>query len=430
MSVSLANASQSPPTDLGRSPIRLTFVQPALPKYNVPFFKELAARPGIKLVLYYGKVTDLPNEPPDGFEAHFEPYWEGHLRSQPVWWHGAQWRRVNRAADVVVLTASPRYLSIFPALLRARMLGIPTVFWWHGYSKAENAFRIFMRKQLARQAAALVFYARRNANQWLAEGWPKEKVFVAPNSLDQEAIKRAQAPWRADPARLARFQTENRLRPESTLIYVGRIKPENRLEKMITALPDIAHRHPNVQLVVIGKDNEHAQILQQLARELKVEGRVRWVGAIYDEEKLAPWMLSASLFCFPHNIGLSIMHAMGYGLPVVTCDCIGRHNPEVEILTDSAHYSSKMHGPEIAILQHGNNGRFFQLDDLHSLATTLIELLANPKALKKMSLAARRAVEAEYTIPKMADGFEAAVRYAYSLSGNQRAGVSAARKTT
>ena len=40
------------------------------------------------------------------------------------------------------------------------------------------------------------------------------------------------------------------------------------------------------------------------------------LGSIYDEIELAPWFLTADAFVYPENIGLSILHAFGYGLPV------------------------------------------------------------------------------------------------------------------
>ena len=58
--------------------------------------------------------------------------------------------------------------------------------------------------------------------------------------------------------------------------------------------------------------------LQSIAEELDVEQYVRWLGSIYDEAQLAPWFLTADAFVYPGAIGLSVLHAMGYGLPVVT----------------------------------------------------------------------------------------------------------------
>jgi glycosyltransferase involved in cell wall biosynthesis len=371
-------------------------VQPALATYNIPFFKECAARNDIKLTVYYGAVSGVPNGTPDGFVAHFERRREWQLFAQELYWQPAQWRHMShRQADVVSLPWSVRDLSLVPALLRARAAGIPVVLWGHGYSKAESPLRRFFRNSVARLGTALVFYGYRTANQFLKEGWPQEKIYIAPNSLDQSAILRAQSPWVGDPQKLANFQAVQGLQRASTLVCIGRIYSENRLDVLLRALPHIAPRFPDIRLIVIGKVNEHAQDLQHLAKELGVETHVRWLGAIYDERELAPWMLSSTLCCYPENVGLSIMHAMGYGLPVVTGDRIEHHNPEIEVLRDN------------------ENGKLFKQGDPRALASAVVELLSDPERLKAMSCAARESVEKVYNIPNMADGFLAAVRYAH-----------------
>ncbi len=296
-----------------------------------------------------------------------------------------------------MLSWSARYLSLLPSLLRARVLGIP--------GSAVGAWIIEGRKppralpsvdRLARLAQAVLFYNYSTAKSFLDRGWRAEQVYVAPNSLDQAAIAQARDRWLADPARLKEFQRQQALDGGPVLINVGRIYPENRLETLVRALPIVAARWPTVKLVVIGRVTEEAQRLQQLARSLSVAGRIFWAGAIYDEEQIAPWMLTAALFCYPANIGLSIMHAMGYGLPVVTGDSLASHNPEIEVL------------------QNGVNGVLFKHDDAVALAAAINSLLGDPGRLATMSAAARRVIEAGYTIPKMADGFIAAVRYAAS----------------
>ena len=59
---------------------------------------------------------------------------------------------------------------------------------------------------------------------------------------------------------------------------------------------------------------------------------IRWLGALYEQEVMAPWFLSAKVFVYPGYIGLSIMHAMGYGLPVITHDNMDNQSPEVAAL--------------------------------------------------------------------------------------------------
>jgi hypothetical protein len=54
--------------------------------------------------------------------------------------------------------------------------------------------------------------------------------------------------------------------------------------------------------------------LERLVDELGQREAVTFAGSIYDETQLAPWMLSATLMCYPFSAGLSLLHSFGYGL--------------------------------------------------------------------------------------------------------------------
>lgn len=132
--------------------------------------------------------------------------------------------------------------------------------------------------------------------------------------------------------------------------------------------------------------------------------RVIFPGAIYDEQELAPWFLSATLFCYPQNIGLSILHAMGYGLPVVTSDRVDNQNPE------------------ITALDHGRNGLLYTHADLDALARALDTIVSDPGLRERMSRAAHETATTTFTIKNMADGMEAALRYAAGKARARRGG--------
>jgi glycosyltransferase involved in cell wall biosynthesis len=111
---------------------------------------------------------------------------------------------------------------------------------------------------------------------------------------------------------------------------------------------------------------------------------------------LAPWFLSADVVCYPANMGLSLLHAFWYGVPVVT------------------HTKLDIQGPEVFAFEHGVNGLSYELNNLASLVDSLRQLLTDDAKRKEMSQAARRTVEGRFTIPRMVDGLEAAIRYAYN----------------
>ena len=317
-------------------PVRVAIQQPSLPKSRVPLYQHLASLPDIALELHYGSEEPaLRNVTPEGFHGEMTPFVT--LPAGPLgklFWHPAQWRVVDgRRGDVAILCWNARFLSLLPALIRARLAGVPTALWGHGFSKAEASWRARLRWLPARLANALIFYDFHTAEQWAREGLPREKIFVAPNGLDATRIERAAMAWRGDPERLTAFRREHLPGSGPTMIYIGRIQPENRVDLAIDALAGLARSAPDARLVIIGSGAPEAALRDQAA-SLGITDRVTWVGERYEETDIAPWMLAADVLVYPRNAGLSLIHGFNYGLPAICCAPRSAHNPEIWALED------------------------------------------------------------------------------------------------
>lgn len=383
-------------------PIRTALFQPLLPAYRVPVFTRLAAQPGIDLTLFVGQpargssLGDVPAPPGLKVEAAPRHAWRDRLFFQPQ----ALWAALGDRFDVLVLPWVTREVHLLPTLALARARGLGTVVWGHGYSKAESARRRQARNAMGRLAHATLFYARRAADRCVAEGFDAARVFVASNALDQAPIAAARAAWPA--ARVAAFAAEQGWVPASagggTLIFISRLEADKRVDLLLHALRHLRDRRPHVRLVVIGDGAERAT-LEALAAQLGVAEAVSWVGALYGEAALAPYCLAADLFAYPAAIGLSILHAFGYGLPVLTSDDLAAHNPEIETLVP------------------GLNGAVYRDGDAAAFAAAADTLLDDDLGRARMSRAALATVQppAGYTVDRMVEGFVAAIEMAQRL---------------
>lgn len=374
--------------------LRTVIQQPGLPAYRVPVFADLARRDGIALTVYYGdRASGPPNTADVGFNAVPVHLRETRIAGQPLMWHGPQWRcATRRHCDVLVLSWDIHYASLVPALLRARAQGVRTVLWGHGYSKQEAAWRSWPRERIGRLADALLLYNHTAAQRYLEAGWDSRRIFVALNAIDQSPIQAARQYWLERPEELADFQRAHGLDSGPTLLFVSRLAPENRLDLMVEALAQLAPRHPGVGAVIVGKGEDEQRRLVELASRRGVADRLRLLGAIYEQQQLAPWFLSADVFCYPSNMGLSILHAFGYGLPVVTSDQPSDHGPEIEALRD------------------GQNGLVYRRGDAASLAQALGRLLDEAGLREKLAAEALRTATEQFKLANMVDGFERAIR--------------------
>ena len=368
--------------------MRVTIHQPALPKYRLPVFAELARR--VDLTLVHGRVPGLGNVEADGFDAQEVVAW----RRGGLLWNRRQVADAAGGADTLVMSWNARDLSLWPALRRARRGRVGTVLWGHGYSKAERPAMRRLRDALGRRADAVLLYDRRTADRLVGRGFEPERVFVAPNAIDQVPVQAARRHWLDRPEELAAFGDGHDLQGP-TLLYVSRVEPANRVDLIVEAVARLEARHSGINAVLIGKiTGDDRREIEALARRRGVAGRVRLLGPIYEERTLAAHFLSADVFLYPANIGLSLLHAFGYGLPAVTSDHTAGQNPEIVALRD------------------GDNGLTYRHGDADDLAAKLDGLLRDDARREAMAASAHRTATEEFTLEKMVDGMEAAIRFA------------------
>ncbi|UYV13943.1 MAG: glycosyltransferase family 4 protein [Phycisphaera sp.] len=382
------NARSGPPT-----PIRVCIQQPALPAYRVPVFAELARRPGLSVEVLYYEQAKLPNVEAQGFTARPVAMRRLLRRPREVRWVPAQFEAADPArADVAVFEHNSGVLSLIPAMRRAKRNGVGVVLWGHGYSVRETGWSRRLRNWFGRQADAVLLYNHEARERLIDEGMDPKRLFVALNSLDQEPIQRARERWLADPEGLARFRAEQKL-DGPVVLFVSRLYAQNRMDLLLHAAARLKDSHPDLIVAIVG-DGAERENLEALAQRLGIADRVRMPGAVYGQEELAPWFLSSRVFCYPRFIGLSVLHAFGYGLPVVTNQDMWSHPPEAQSIV------------------HGENGLLVDPGEPGSLAEAIARLVDDEALARRLGESGRQTVLERYTIAGMVDGHEAAIRFA------------------
>ena len=255
-----------------------------------------------------------------------------------------------------------------------------------------------MRLKPALMADACLFYDPTNAGKSAQDGIEPRRAFAAPNAVDQRGIEAAKSEWLSEPGRLQAFQEREGIDPSKTFIFISRLEPDKRLDLLLHAMKRMLVKDPALQLVVVGDGADRASV-ESLAHTLEVKDSVRFLGAIYDEAELAGWCLSALCMAFPGAVGLTVMHAFGYGLPMVTNDNIS------------------CHGPEINAIRDGENGRLYRDGDLEDLACKLLEFSRDPDLRQRMSAAAAESVRGDsgWTVPNMVNGFLECIEAAQTM---------------
>ncbi|MHC4832851.1 MAG: glycosyltransferase family 4 protein [Planctomycetota bacterium] len=377
------------------------FVQPTLRRYRVPVFEGLAALSDWRMELWADLHPTGPSASGtlDGMDAL--PCVHAPCREiGPFLWQPGLRRAAGGEVSIVVLTWNSRHLWLLPALRRARRRGVGGVLWGHGFGKSETATRRRIRNALLHHADAAVLYGEPARRQLIAEGFDAERLFVAPNAVDQTPVRRAKAAWDAD--RLAAFQRREGLDGREVVVFLSRLEPSKRVDRLVEAFSSLHARRPRATLVVIGEGADGPLVAAAASR--LPQGSVRLLGGIFAEDELAPWMLSARLFAYPRAIGLSIFHAFGFGLPVVTCTKPGGHGPEIDALED------------------GVNGLLYPDGDTDALAERMERVLADDALRARLAAAAQATVDGEggWDVPAMTDAFRRCFEFVASVRRSGR----------
>ncbi len=129
---------------------------------------------------------------------------------------------------------------------------------------------------------------------------PEEKICVVNHGVDPAFFSIEKAPA-APPFMLA----------------VSTLHPHKNLDSLLRAFARFAQYHPEYRLVCAGLKGFHTESLENLCKELALEGRVTFTGWI-PREKLYTLFAQATAFVYPsrfEGFGMPIIEALAAGLP-------------------------------------------------------------------------------------------------------------------
>ena len=143
------------------------------------------------------------------------------------------------------------------------------------------------------------------------------------------------------------------------VITVGRLSARKAHAVLVEAIAALRDEGAQVRLTVVG-DGEERAALETLARELELDDRVTFAGAVAHDE-LADVLAAADVFCLPsvaEGLPVVLMEAMAMGLPVVAARIMGI--PElVEDGVTGLWWVKRMEG--LAVVQDPQDARFDQM---------------------------------------------------------------------
>jgi glycosyltransferase involved in cell wall biosynthesis len=356
---------------------RLGVQQRVLPAYRVPFFDLLAQSCGGGMSLFAGMAREEESVKAGKLQiADYQLGQNVHLFGGAFYlcyqkgllnWL-AEWN-----PDALIMEANPRYLATPSAVRWMHARGRKVIGWGLGAPPASVSSHFFQkrgeRQRLAflRQFDALISYSQRGADEYAALGFPRDKIFVAHNSVAPRPTFNVQrSPFNIKPC----------------IIFVGRLQARKRVDWLLRAC---AAMESKPRLVVVGDGTERAK-LESLAREIYPSAE--FVGAKHGEE-LSPYFAEADIFILPGTGVLAVQEAMAHGLPVIV---------------------AKGDGTQDDLVRAGN-GWQIPPEDFGALVQVTREALSDVSRLRRMGEESRRIVSEEINIGKMVESFVRALNF-------------------
>ena len=274
----------------------LYVTQRELPNYRIPIFKLVNAEENIELTLghcgEHKKQDDMPeillNNKKYGSFNKFEDF-----------------ARICNQFDVILCMAYFQNLAVLKMLLNRKRkykvvlwsIGVRASTKGHGYdseSKLEGFKEYFFKK-----GDALLFYSDYPIAKHEACGIPREKMFVANNTVEVLKI---------NPSEVV---------DKNQFLFVGSLYATKGLDVLIEAYADALKRCPDLFGMTIVGDGDKPHY-EEMINKLGLKDKVKLTGGIYEETGLAEQFVKSVLCLSPNQAGLTVLKSLGYGVPFVT----------------------------------------------------------------------------------------------------------------
>lgn len=243
-----------------------------------------------------------------------------------------------------VITGDPYCLSDWAILFAKYLFRKKVYLWTHGWYGDENRVKIILKKIFLGMADGVFLYGNYAYRLMVAQGFSSAKLHVLYNSLDYEAQITIRDSLKKTDIYYRYFGNNY-----PVVIFTGRLTKIKRLDMLIEAHLLLLEEGRFFNVVLLGDGESRKDMIDQV-EALKIRERYWFYGPCYEEEIISELYYNATLCVSPGNVGLTSIHALMYGCPVIT------------------HSNFSKQVPEFETIESGVNGDFFVYNDVKSLA--------------------------------------------------------------
>ena len=357
--------------------MKILFVQPSIPLFRVSFFKSLAHELGKSFIVIHSE-GDLGELTPS-----LQYPWSKCIGKVIKIGFGFVWQKnlINFTVKrdyIIVVSGNPRYLSTILFILKAKLFGVKILWWGHYRSSTSKNWRVTLRLGLMKLANGIIFYTEDEVKRYLTSKQRKESrpIVGLNNGIDILPIKRLRK----------KYDSNSR---SYEILFLGRVTEKASFDVLLNALQYAKIK--DITLNVIGNNSfDPYLILDKYNFNNGV--KINYYGKLTDEKQISNIANRCRVFVYPGSIGLSLIHAMAYGLPSLV------------------HSDPLLHMPEIGAFKEGVTGLTFNRNNPEDLAIKLSLMISNTSQLDFMSKECLNITENDFNTTKMTEKFSKFVK--------------------
>jgi len=227
-----------------------------------------------------------------------------------------------------------------------------------------------------RKAAAVVGVSEAVTAQLRSWGVPESKLKMIPYGVP---------PLKTDPRRADELRQRLGIAAAQRVVgTIGALVDHKDHEVLLRAAQRVARQRSDVRFVIVG-EGERRPVLIKLRDDLGLKGVVELAGYVPEAAECLPafqvFVLSSNMEGLPNVI----LEAFGAGVPVAATAASG--TPQ--------------------LVRDGETGLLVPVGNDAALADAILRLLNDPALAQRVAAAARRYVETEFTMERMADQYRA-----------------------
>lgn len=238
-------------------------------------------------------------------------------------WRTKAWYLALKKYDTYIITGDFVY-SYIPLLIFSKLLGKKVYGWGHG-EKNRNSKIQFLIDFLYKSLDGFFVYSEGGKKRLTELGYDGNKLHVIYNSLSTKINPTNYASLRSD------IYVKHFRNNFPVFAFIGRLTPIKNLGKIIDSVKSLNDKGQPCNLILIGEGSEKKKLIEQVMAT-GLESRVWFYGPCYNEKVNGELLYNADLCICPGNVGLTALHAMSYGLPVLSQNNFETQMPEYETI--------------------------------------------------------------------------------------------------